>query len=62
MIRMSWAGSVESGEKVLMVLMDIHRSLEVHLIGERFGRCFTYVVYCSERVTEQRNEKLGEPC
>ena len=59
---MSWARSIESGEKVLVVLMDPHRSTEGHLIGERFDRCFAYVVHCSERVTEQRNEMLGEPC
>ena len=48
MIRMSWARSTESGEKVLVVLMDLHRSLEGHLIGDRFDRPFTYVVHCSE--------------
>ena len=62
MIRMSWARSIESGEKVLVVLMDPHRSTEGHLIGERFDRRFAYVVHRSERVTEQRNEMLGKPC
>lgn len=55
-IRMAWAGSVESGQKVLAVLMDLCGPLKGHLIGERLDRHFTCMANGSEQVSEQRKE------